>query len=194
MNVLSKIAVVLAILVVQAGSVSAADQQRTRYTRTKSQMSFAQIDPSVVYVKQNATSKIPNGQSWATAYTSLGDALASDLSDKQEIWVARGVYYPSGDVERQASFALVSGIGLYGGFRGNEVRKEQRDWSRNATILSGEIGDQSVMTDNVYHVVTGADDAILDGFVIRDGYAILAEGETDTSGCMGNPPEKQLHE
>jgi len=81
------------------------------------------------------------------------------------------VYYPSGDVEREATFALVSGIGVYGGFKGNEVRKEQRDWLKNTTILSGEIGDQSVMTENVYHVVTGADEAILDDLVIRDGYA-----------------------
>ncbi len=190
MNILSKATFIVAILLVHVVDVSAAEQHRTRHSRTKLQMSFEQTDPSVVYVRQNATATTPDGQSWATAYTSLGEALASDLTDKQEIWVTKGVYYPSGDVEREATFALISGIGVYGGFKGNEVRKEQRDWLKNTTILSGEIGDQSVMTDNVYHVVTGADDAILDGFVIRDGYAILAEGETDTSGCLVDVPDE----
>lgn len=190
MGVLNKAAVVLTILVVQAVGVAAADQQQAGYTRSKLQMFFAQTDPSVMYVRQNATSTTPDGQSWATAYTSLGEALASDLTGKKEIWVAKGVYYPSGDIEREATFSLVSGIGIYGGFKGNEVRKEQRDWLKNTTILSGEIGDQSVLTDNVYHVVTGADDAILDGFVIRDGYAVLAEGETDTSGSLVDVPDE----
>ena len=190
MSVLHKVAFVLTILVIQAAGIAEADQHRTGYKRTKLQMSFTQTDPAVVYVRQNATSTTPDGQSWATAYTSLGEALASDLTDKKEIWVAMGVYYPSGDVEREATFCLVSGIGVYGGFKGNEVHKEQRDWLKNTTILSGEIGDQSVMTDNVYHVVTGADDAILDGFIIRDGYAIPGEGETDTSGSLVDVPDE----
>jgi len=45
------------------------------------------------------------------------------------------------------------------------------------------------MADNVYHVVTGSDDAILDGFTIQDGYAVLAEGETDDSGCLVALPD-----
>jgi len=188
MNISNKTFVLAAILLANITGVAIADEQRSGYTRTKLQMSFPQTDPSVIYVRQNATSTKPDGQSWATAYTSLGDALARNLAGKTEIWVARGVYYPSGDVEREATFTLVSGIEVYGGFKGTEVRKEQRNWLKNTTILSGEIGDQSVLTDNVYHVVTGADDAILDGFIIRDGYAILAEDDTDTSGSLVTVP------
>ncbi|BHH82267.1 right-handed parallel beta-helix repeat-containing protein [Desulforhopalus sp. 52FAK] len=190
MNISNKAFVIATILLAHVAGVALAAEERIGYTRTKLQMSFPEVNSSVIYVRQNATSINPDGQSWATAYTSLGDALASDLTDKSEIWVSRGVYYPSGDVEREATFSLVSGIGVYGGFKGTEVRKEQRNWLKNTTILSGEIGDQSVLTDNVYHVVTGADDAVLDGFIIRDGYAILGESETDNSGCLVTVPDE----
>ena len=75
MNILSKATFIFAILLVHVVDVSAAEQHRTRHTRTKLQMSFAQTDPSVVYVRQNATATTPDGQSWATAYTSLAQAL-----------------------------------------------------------------------------------------------------------------------
>lgn len=189
MNLLSKAIFIFTILMAPI-AIAATDQHLTKHTRTILQISEPESDLSVIYVRPNATSISPDGQSWATAYTSLAEALAGDLTDKKEIWVAKGVYYPSGNTEREATFALVSGIGVYGGFTGNEVRKEQRDWLRNTTILSGEIGDQSIMTDNVYHVVTGANDAIIDGFVIRDGYAVLADGETDTSGCLIDVPDE----
>lgn len=65
---------------------------------------------------------------------------------------------------RNASFFLIPGISLFGGFQGNEVLRSQREWNRNITILSGEIGDPSSMADNTLHVVTGADGAVIDGF------------------------------
>ncbi|WP_136808234.1 right-handed parallel beta-helix repeat-containing protein [Desulfosediminicola flagellatus] len=145
-------------------------------------------NPAVIYVNQASKATSPDGSSWDTAYQTLAEALQSNVSGKEEIWVAQGTYYPTEESDRNASFTLQSNIDVYGGFSGHEQFRRQRNWIKNITILSGEIGDTSVMTDNVYHVVVGADDAILDGFVIQDGYAILAEGETDSSGSLVEVP------
>lgn len=66
-------------------------------------------------------------------------------------------------------------MALYGGFAGTETDLSQRDLSAGHTsILSGEIGNSSIVTDNLYHVVTGSstnNTAILDGFTITKGYS-----------------------
>lgn len=151
---------------------------------------LTKINPSVVYVDQNNRAHSPDGSSWSTAYPSLSQALAGDYTHKKEIWVAKGTYYPTMDADRDASFLLIPGISLFGGFQGKEVLRSQRDWTRNITVLSGEIGDPSLMADNTLHVVTGSDGAIIDGFTIRDGYAVLGVGETDDSGSLVAIPEK----
>jgi autotransporter family porin len=115
------------------------------------------------YVNAANTSGTRDGQSWATAFTSLQEALAAGAA---EIWVARGTYTPGND--RKATFQLLKGGALYGGFAGHETHLDQRDWQRNPTILDGR---------GVYHVVTGADDAILDGFIITGGRAMGGEGD-----------------
>jgi len=70
---------------------------------------------------------------------------------------------------------------LYGGFSGIEVRPDQRDWEKYETILDGrEIN---------YHVVTGADNAIIDGFTIRRGEVNLINNTDryyDSGGGMYN--------
>lgn len=151
---------------------------------------LTKVNPAVVYVDVNSRAHTPDGSSWASAYPVLADALVRDLTGKKEIWVAKGTYYPTVDGDRNASFILVPGISLYGGFNGGEVFRSQRDWNRNSTVLSGEIGDPSLMTDNVQHVVTGSDEAIMDGFTIQDGYAVPAAGEIDDSGSLVEVPEE----
>jgi hypothetical protein len=64
---------------------------------------------------------------------------------------------------------------LYGGFIGTETSRNERDWTSNLTILSGDInsddnGTENI-TDNCYTVVTGANNSRLDGFTIRGGNA-----------------------
>jgi hypothetical protein len=60
-------------------------------------------------------------------------------------------------------------VGVYGGFAGGETLKSERDFAGNTTALSGCNG--ATCSSRVSHVVTGADDAILDGFVIANGWA-----------------------
>ena len=116
-----------------------------------------------------------DGTSWETAYTDLQDALA-DADPGQQIWVAAGTYKPTSGAERTASFQLVNGVAIYGGFdpSAGATDWEHRDWVLHETILSGDIGDEATNDDNVYHVLTGREItqlAVLDGFVITGGYA-----------------------
>ena len=113
------------------------------------------------------------GDSWENAFTELQDALgAADFSD--EIWVAAGTYLPGR--ERISTFQLVDGVQLYGGFFGNETNLEERNWENNITILSGDLNGNdgpnfSKTGENAYHVVTGANHSLIDGFMITAGRA-----------------------
>jgi len=87
------------------------------------------------------------------------------------VWVAAGIYTPTAATDRSAAFQLREGVESYGGFRGRETRRSDRDWNANITVLSGDIGKAGDASDNCYHVVIGADAAVLDGFIVRDGNA-----------------------
>lgn len=124
---------------------------------------------SVVYVNKNAAG-LNNGSSWTDAFTNLQSGLSAAVSN-DEIWVAAGTYVPG--TNRTDTFQLKQWGGLYGGFNGAETNRNQRDWTNNITILSGDVlGDDmgfSNNVENVYHVVCGADNATIDGFVVQGG-------------------------
>ena len=111
--------------------------------------------------------------SWANACT-LQTALTGGGSG-DEIWVAAGTYKPTTGTDRTATFQLKSGVALYGGFVGTETARNQRNPVVKVTILSGDLNGDDVGStnnyENVYHVVTGATGATLDGFTIKAGYA-----------------------
>ena len=109
------------------------------------------------------------GDGWSDAYTDLQSALGA--STCTEVWVAGGVYKPTAGTDRFVTFQLKQGVALYGGFDGSESQRDQRDWTAHVTTLSGDIGLPLSNIDNSMHVVTGADNAILDGFTITAGNA-----------------------
>jgi len=76
-----------------------------------------------------------DGQRWGTAFRSLDYALAS-WQTGDEIWVAQGSY-----AIVSAGYNIKNGMHLYGGFRGDESVREDRDWYRQKTILSSNKGD-----------------------------------------------------
>ena len=131
----------------------------------------------VIYVKVDARG-VNNGKSWQNAFTDFQKALKKAKAG-DEIWVAGGIYYPTDGTDRNVSFELKEDVSLYGGFNGTETRRDQRNWQLNETILSGNIGDKSINTDNTTHVVVTANKAILDGFIVEDGYALGGRGQTE---------------
>ena len=159
--------------------------------------------PTVLYVKQD-TPGGDDGASWATAFDDLQSALAV-ATPSQEVWVAEGTYFPSTDLNPSNSFMLVAGVEIYGGFRGDEVLRSQRnpDPFSNGTVLSGDrLQDGSGLNatdDNSYHVVIGQEvgpETVLDGFTITGGYRAIRENGPDTRGggtdrptCGGASPD-----
>jgi hypothetical protein len=124
----------------------------------------------VLYAKPSPTGT-GNCATWENAcdlQTALGMATAGD-----EIWAAEGTHKPTSGTDRTATFQLVNGVGVYGGFAGTEASRDDRDWTLHETILSGDLGAPWEW-DNSYHVVTGSGTdltAILDGFTITGAYA-----------------------
>ena len=128
-----------------------------------------------LYVKPDATG---DGTSWLSPMD-LKDALKIAIRN-DEIWVASGTYKPTTGNDREASFEIKEGIKLYGGFDGFESSKDERDWFKNKTILSGDIGVLNDSTDNVKRVVdieADQDSVVVDGLIIEDGYVYSWGGD-----------------
>ena len=148
---------------------------------------------SVIYVDINANGA-GDGTSWTDAYTDLQSALLSAPPAGTQVWVAGGTYYPVSnpsnpptELEKSATFQLMDGVGIYGGFAGTEGTLDERDPSVNVTILSGDIGVPSNSDDNIFHVVTGSvtdSTAVLDGFTITAGNAIEDPAELNGGGIL----------
>ncbi len=124
----------------------------------------------VLFVDADATGTA-DGSSWADAFPDLQQALAV-VQPGDEVWVTEGTYRPAPTVDRDASFALVSGTAIYGGFDGTETARDERDPALNETVLSGDLGMPDDVSDNAFHVVTasGVDaTTVLDGFTVTGG-------------------------
>ncbi len=157
-----------------------------------------------LYVSQLAPAG-GDGRSWATAFKELRDALdlagaaAVDTipgttdpdrsNDVSEIWVAEGTYTPHAS-DRTASFVLVDGISLYGGFAGFEGTLEQRnpDPLTNYCVLSGDLAgndaghtdlNDASRSDNSLHVLradASVRSARVAGFQIFGGNGLNVDG------------------
>ena len=120
------------------------------------------------------------GVSWASPLKTVTQALAlANAGCLNEIWVAKGTYYPMLNpttvaASSDSSFRISrNGIKMYGGFAGTETTLSARNIAANPTRLSGNLGANG----NSYHVVTVVSSNTidtstrLDGFIVRDGYA-----------------------
>lgn len=109
-----------------------------------------------------------DGLSWAGAKQSVSAGIATASAGGCEVWVRAGTYAPG--YAREHTFALAPNVAVFGGFAGTETRRSQRNWIDNVTVLSGEVAFTPEDTsDNAFHVVTGSNDAVLDGFTITLG-------------------------
>ncbi|MFT3925164.1 MAG: choice-of-anchor Q domain-containing protein [Myxococcales bacterium] len=129
-------------------------------------------DKCVVYVDARSQCEEGCGASWERAIPTVQAGIdAAKATAPCEVWVASGLYYPSPEGGRDASIVLRTGVAVYGGFAGRERKRKDRDFERNVTILSGDLGVVGDSSDNAYHVVLGADSARIDGFTITGGQA-----------------------
>ncbi|MCG8407978.1 MAG: right-handed parallel beta-helix repeat-containing protein [Phycisphaerales bacterium] len=138
---------------------------------------------TVLYVDSSVVGGHDNGTSWVHAYSDLQDALsyAASHDHVDEIWVAAGTYTPA----LNTSFGLTTGVGLYAGFAGNELARDERDVSTNVTTLSGDGTGKSVV------LVSNCNNVVVDGFTIRDakyagkggGVLITASSHVDLLNC-----------
>ncbi len=125
-----------------------------------------------------------DGLSWASAFTSVQDALAA-ARPGSVIQVAQGTYKPDDGAgltagDRGATFQLIDGVTLRGGYAGSAgPYPGARDLKQYPTVLSGDLAgddgpDFANNSENSYHVITGSwtdATAVLDGFTITGGNA-----------------------
>jgi nitrous oxidase accessory protein NosD len=103
-----------------------------------------------------------NGDSWLTAYRAVQQGIdAAVLGD--EIWVAAGAY--------SERVVLKNGVALFGGFRGTETSREQRNWARSPVIIDGGSNGSTVTVPNGCGSETR-----LDGFTVCKGNALQGGG------------------
>ncbi len=155
--------------------------------------SGAGCDQCLVYVSAVTGDDSFDGRAWDSAKRTLQAGLAEAQSDQCDVWVAAGTYKPNEGLSdltydvRETTFQLLGGVAVYGGFLGDELHFNERDFVANPTVLSGDIGEVDLREDNVFHVVTGADNAIIDGFIITDGNAAgTGIEDSDNGGGMIN--------
>ncbi len=119
-----------------------------------------------------------SGGSWSSPLGSIGEALIAATTG-DELWVAEGVYH--------ATVEMKNGVAIYGGFEGNELTRDERNWKAHVTVI-----DATGLADSA---VTGADRALMDGFTITGGSghrinSILAGPRYYGGGirCKGSSP------
>ncbi|HWB02225.1 MAG TPA: SUMF1/EgtB/PvdO family nonheme iron enzyme [Verrucomicrobiales bacterium] len=153
-----------------------------------------------------------NGGSWENARTDLHAALLA-AAPGDSVWVAAGTWHAdwnaatgarTGDRERR--FTLKTGVTVLGGFAGTETGAGQRDWWKNRTILSGELGGpgrddntRTIMATPFGVSVTGcvvdgltfiggrADNPLEGGggdLIGGNGGALFLRGETVVQNCI----------
>jgi parallel beta-helix repeat protein len=144
-----------------------------------------------LYVDADLATGANNGSSWADAYqgsAGLQTALAAAVAGDQ-IFVAEGRYVPTQTTTRTISFALKSGVAIYGSFLGTESTPAERPPFGSAwSILDGDLlGDDATLgiADNSFHLITTTgtnSTAILDGFTVRGGNANTGGSNNDRGG------------
>ncbi len=146
---------------------------------------------AVIYVDAGAVGAA-DGSSWADAFVHLQEALTvAEAGD--EVRVAEGVYRPDqgagqGPGYRGATFALLDGVALRGGFAGvGTANPDARDIAQYETVLSGDLAGDDVPVVNPHDLLTEptraensprvvsaglcSRSAVLDGFTIASAYA-----------------------
>jgi hypothetical protein len=134
----------------------------------------------VIYVNgQLQTDPVPTGQTWATAWGTIGDAV-NEASEGDEIWVAQGTY--------KEFVVITNAVALYGGFAGTETNRDQRNFTWNTTTIYGDGGGTN-LTRNVVSILEVTNElARLDGFTVDKDPMVIGSAiyTTNASPVIAN--------
>lgn len=144
---------------------------------------------SFYYVDDTVVGGGNNGSSWADAYATLQDALATATAG-DVICVAEGIYYPdeggsrtNGD--RSSTFQLVENVALFGGYpNGGSSTFVDRDPTAHPTILSGDLAQNDGPNffnnaDNAHNVLQA--DSTITPATVMEGFTITAGNANGSS-------------
>ena len=99
-----------------------------------------------------------DGSSWPSAKRSVQAAIGAAAASRGDVWVKAGTYPERIELQRY--------VHVYGGFRGTESQRQERDWHTNVSILDGQLQGSTVTAKQV-----GCELSSIDGFTIRNGKA-----------------------
>lgn len=133
-----------------------------------------------IFVDSQATGPVHDGTSWCNGYRELYQALDA-AKPGDVVQTAQGVYQPESglpfDKDRFATFYLLSGVVIEGGYAGCGAENSfERDLERyQSTLTCDRLGDDAPefrnRDDNCYQVVAAGENqadatAVIDGFTI----------------------------
>ena len=160
------------------------------------------VGGNVVFVDDDAPAG-GDGTTWNTAYRFLQDALADAAGGGvTEVRVGQGTYKPDRDEanpdgtdDREATFQLINGVALMGGYAGLGAKDpDARDIELYETILSADLWDNDLPTYDIWHPSLAENSlhvlfaekvdatAAIDGVVISGGRAHEGGGFPHDSG------------
>jgi predicted outer membrane repeat protein len=120
-----------------------------------------------ICVDLSSTAVNPDGRGWKNAYKTIQDAITNAPAGS-EIWIKKGTYnIPS-------AITIVKNISLYGGFDGNESRRDDRSSDSSLTVITAS----SVLTYNIPNNNGSKNESVIDGVTFTNGseYAISIGG------------------
>lgn len=172
------------------------DDVTSNYTVT-AQYEYLLTNDWICYVREDGSGD-KGGTAWSNACDDVQEAIEAMFAlGSGQVWVAEGSYipssYPNGGISpRDRHFSLRDDVTVLGGFPPQgDPGMGDRDPRAYPTVCSADIGTMGVSSDNTYHVFYHPSssalgtNAILDGFILRDGNASSGSPH-DSGGGMYN--------
>jgi len=137
-------------------------------------------DQTIWYIEKDEEG---DAKTWTSAHGDIADIL-NLVNAGDSVFISEGVYVPTDGMDQNAAFNIRSGISLFGGFPVGGSGFGQRNPTGFPVVLSGDIGAQNVVLDDVLQTVKILfldQDCYLDGLEIEPGF------DTGGSGIFVGP-------